>query len=272
MPNNPLFTVYGSNLERSKSDLETRLFIPANDAKTSTRLSSLLGSSTTQESKTHTIQMAQQRQSLRRPRSQTLPDITTQRRNSATRTETVGDVKNKIPLRLTKSLELDSRHQPEKKATSPVRKRSRSLHTNQAKVSFNTSQRSSTKESQKFNYKLLSKAQPSIDVTAASQSVTDATKLRSLSVPNEDLNANSIYSIVKARSLALKWYRNGAGGAGKMARAKRKRSVPLPTIMDEKTNISLCKAKCSPQFEQVVHWLRDEVDNIEDDIQVLSLE
>lgn len=276
MPNNRLFTVYDSNLERSQSDLASRLFIPPNDEKKSTRLSSLFESLEIQESGTQTITgMAQQKQIIRRPRSQTLPDITTQRRDSTKRIETPGSLITKTPLRLTRSLELDSRLKNEPKAASPVRKRSRSLHPNQAKVSFDTaltSRRSSMKESQKFTYKLLSKERPSIDITSADHSGSNTAKSRSFSIPNGDMNSNSIYSIVKARSLALKWYRNNGGSKGVMTRARRKRSVPLPTIMDEKKNISLCKAKCSPQFEQVVHWLRDEVDNIEDDIQVLSLE
>lgn len=266
MPNNHLFTVCGPNAEQLESDLESRLFIPVNDVKTSVRLTSLYESSNIQEGKTQLKEMAQQKQVLRRPRSQTLPDISI---NSAKRIGTAGNVKTKTPLRLTKSLEFVP---TQKTTTSPTRKRSRSLLPNQAKVSFNTvstSQRSN-KDTQRINYKLLSKGRPSIDITAAS-TVPKTTQARSFSIPGDDLN--SIYSIVKARSLALKWYRNGGGGInGKMTRARRKKSVALPTIMDEKTNISLCKAKCSPQFEQVVHLLRDEVDNIEDDIQVLSLE
>lgn len=273
MPNNHLFTVSDSNPTQIKTEDDSRLFIPVNDPKTNGRLSSLYDSVKAQEERTDLKDMAPQKPSLRRPRSQTLPSISTavQRRNSAKRIETPGSIRTtKSPLRLTKSLEFEPQHKRETKSSG---KRARSLLPNTTRiVSFGEPSTSQRNDTQRLNYNILSKGRPSVDITRRS-SVTNIKKQpsRSYSIPSDDLN--SIYSIVKARSLALKWYRNGLnGGVGKAARLRRKQSVALPTIMDDKKNISLCKAKCSPQFAQVVHLLQDEVDKIEDDLQVLSIE
>ena len=78
---------------------------------------------------------------------------------------------------------------------------------------------------------------------------------RSLSVPPDPGEKYSISTIVKARSLAMKW-------RGKNGRMGRRHTV-LPTITDDSTKFSLCaNVKCSPQFEAVIKILQD--DNPED--------
>ena len=78
---------------------------------------------------------------------------------------------------------------------------------------------------------------------------------RSLSVPPDPGEKYSISTIVKARSLAMKW-------RGKNGRMGRRHTV-LSTITDDSTKFSLCaNVKCSPQFEAVIKILQD--DNPED--------
>lgn len=64
----------------------------------------------------------------------------------------------------------------------------------------------------------------------------------------------SISTIVKARSMAMKW-------RGKKARVEIRRNTIMPTIADDSTKISLCaNVKCSPQFEAVIKLLEGEED------------
>lgn len=64
----------------------------------------------------------------------------------------------------------------------------------------------------------------------------------------------SISTIVKARSMAMKW-------RGKNARVEIRRNTIMPTITDDSTKISLCaNVRCSPQFEAVIKLLEGEED------------
>lgn len=64
----------------------------------------------------------------------------------------------------------------------------------------------------------------------------------------------SISTIVKARSMAMKW-------RGKKARVEIRRNTIMPTITDDSTKISLCaNVRCSPQFEAVIKLLEGEED------------
>lgn len=76
---------------------------------------------------------------------------------------------------------------------------------------------------------------------------------RSLSMPPNPKESYSISSIVKARSLAMKW----RGNKGRQGR----RHTVLPTINDNSTKFSLCaNVKCSPQFEEVIKLLEGDQD------------
>ena len=89
---------------------------------------------------------------------------------------------------------------------------------------------------------------------------------RSLSVPLDANETYSISTIVKARSLAMKW----RGNKGKQAR----RNTMLPTITDDSTKFSLCaNVKRSPQFEEVIKLLEDDqnMDDAVSDFKVLQL-
>ena len=80
---------------------------------------------------------------------------------------------------------------------------------------------------------------------------------RSLSVPPESKETYSISTIVKARSLAMKW-------RGKQTRRQGRRHTILPTITDDSTKFSLCaKVKCSPQFEEVIKLLEGDEDTMD---------
>ena len=85
--------------------------------------------------------------------------------------------------------------------------------------------------------------------------VPTSSRNRSLSVPPDPGERYSISTIVKARSLAMKW-------RGKNARMGRRHTVTvLPTITDDSTKISLCaNVKCSPQFEAVIKFLENDED------------
>ena len=76
---------------------------------------------------------------------------------------------------------------------------------------------------------------------------------RSLSVTPDAKESYSISTIVKARSLAMKW----RGNKGRQGR----RHTVLPTITDDSTKFSLCaNVKCSPQFEEVIKLLEGDQD------------
>ena len=87
---------------------------------------------------------------------------------------------------------------------------------------------------------------------------------RSLSLPPDPGEKYSISTIVKARSLAMKW-------RGKNGRVRRRNTV-LPTITDDSTKFSLCaNVKCSPQFEAVVKILQDDADDVDDTLKSFEL-
>ena len=91
-------------------------------------------------------------------------------------------------------------------------------------------------------------------------------RFRSLSVSPDPVQTYSISTIVKARTMAMKW-------RGKNGRMGRRHTV-LPTIADDSTKISLCaNVKCSPQFEEVIKLLEDdeEVDNADKSLKLLNL-
>ena len=76
----------------------------------------------------------------------------------------------------------------------------------------------------------------------------NSSRKRSLSVPQDAKETYSISTIVKARSLAMKW-------RGKKEKQGR-RNTMLPTITDDSTKFSLCaNVKRSPQFEEVIKLL-----------------
>ena len=94
----------------------------------------------------------------------------------------------------------------------------------------------------------------------------NSSRKRSLSVPLDAKETYSISTIVKARSLAMKW----RGNKGKQAR----RNTMLPTITDDSTKFSLCaNVKRSPQFEEVIKLLEDDqnMDDAVSDFKVLQL-
>lgn len=87
---------------------------------------------------------------------------------------------------------------------------------------------------------------------------------RSLSVPPDPGEKFSISTIVKARSLAMKW-------RGKNGRMGRRHTV-LPTITDDSTKFSLCaNVKCSPQFEAVIKILQDDPEDVDDTLKSFEL-
>lgn len=89
---------------------------------------------------------------------------------------------------------------------------------------------------------------------------------RSLSVPPDPGESFSISTIVKARSLAMRW-------RGKNLRMGRRHTV-LPTITDDSTKFSLCaNVKCSPQFEAVIKLLEvdEEVDDASRNFKLLNI-
>lgn len=91
-------------------------------------------------------------------------------------------------------------------------------------------------------------------------------RFRSVSVPPDSGQTHSISTIVKARTMAMKW----RGKTGRMGR----RHTVLPTLADDSTKISLCaNVKCSPQFEEVIKLLEDdeEVDDANKSLQLLNL-
>lgn len=80
-----------------------------------------------------------------------------------------------------------------------------------------------------------------------------SSRKRSLSMPPDTKESYSISTIVKARSLAMKW----RGNKGRQGR----RHTVLPTITDDSTKFSLCaNVKCSPQFEEVIKLLEGDQD------------
>lgn len=94
----------------------------------------------------------------------------------------------------------------------------------------------------------------------------NSSRKRSLSVPLDAKETYSISTIVKARSLAMKW----RGNKGKPAR----KNTMLPTITDDSTKFSLCaNVKRSPQFEEVIKLLEDDpnMDDAVSDFKVLQL-
>ena len=91
----------------------------------------------------------------------------------------------------------------------------------------------------------------------------NSSRKRSLSVPLDTKETYSISTIVKARSLAMKW----RGNKGKQVR----RNTMLPTIADDSTKFSLCaNVKCSPQFEEVIKLLEGD-QNMDDAVSGLKL-
>ena len=103
--------------------------------------------------------------------------------------------------------------------------------------------------------------------TASKPNLPDSRKLSISRVATENY---SIASIVKARSLAMKWY-----GKSDMAekRKQRKGQNALPTINDNSTKLSLCaKVQCSPQFAEVIKLLgEDAVADTTGNVRVLKL-
>lgn len=91
----------------------------------------------------------------------------------------------------------------------------------------------------------------------------NSSRKRSLSVPLNGRETYSISTIVKARSLAMKW----RGNKGRQGR----RHTMLPTITDDSTKFSLCaNVKRSPQFEEVVKLLEGD-QNIDDAVSGFKL-
>ncbi|XP_022794538.1 uncharacterized protein LOC111333259 [Stylophora pistillata] len=89
---------------------------------------------------------------------------------------------------------------------------------------------------------------------------------RSLSVPPDGKEHFSITTIVKARSLAMKW-------RGRQRKQGRKQTI-LPTITDDRSKFSLCaNVKCSPQFEEVIKLLEGDqgVEDVGIDLKSLQL-
>lgn len=87
----------------------------------------------------------------------------------------------------------------------------------------------------------------------------NSSRKRSLSVPPDTKEAYSISTIVKARSLAMKWRGNKGG-------KQVRRNTMLPTIADDSTKFSLCaNVKCSPQFEEVIKLLEGD-QNMDDTV------
>lgn len=79
----------------------------------------------------------------------------------------------------------------------------------------------------------------------------NSSRKRSLSVPLDAKETYSISTIVKARSLAMKW-------RGKKEKRGRRNTI-LPTITDDSVKFSLCaNVKRSPQFEEVIKLLEDD--------------
>lgn len=82
----------------------------------------------------------------------------------------------------------------------------------------------------------------------------NSSRKRSLSVPLDAKETYSISTIVKARSLAMKWRGNKGLKQGR-------RNTILPTITDDSTKFSLCaNVKRSPQFEEVIKLLEGDQD------------
>ena len=91
----------------------------------------------------------------------------------------------------------------------------------------------------------------------------NSSRKRSLSVPLDAKETYSISTIVKARSLAMKW----RGNKGKQGR----RNTILPTITDDSAKFSLCaNVKRSPQFEEVIKLLEDD-QNMDDTVSTFKL-
>lgn len=108
---------------------------------------------------------------------------------------------------------------------------------------------------------------PRFEFTGAeSWKQTAGSRKRSLSVPPDPDQSLSISTIVKARSLAMKW-------RGKKGRMGRRHTV-LPTITDDTAKFSLCaNVKCSPQFEEVIKILQgdEEVEHADNSFKLLNL-
>lgn len=91
----------------------------------------------------------------------------------------------------------------------------------------------------------------------------NSSRRQSLSVPLDTKETYSISTIVKARSLAMKW----RGNKGK----QRRRNTILPTITDDSTKFSLCaNVKRSPQFEEVIKLLEGD-QNMDDAVSGFKL-
>lgn len=270
MPNKHLFT--DKNPPEIKSEENSTLFIHIQHLKTNATL--IVDDTVNIQNRRSDLrqEMALERHATRRPRSQTLPNISsTQSRQCTKRIESTGSTRIKKQLRLTKSLDFEPQYRKTTKSPSRRRARSEVQNSNNKTVSFEDKKllQRSIRNTQSLNNSGVSKGRLAEDNTS-DISALDA-KSRSFSMTNGE-ELQSIYSIVKARSLALKWYRRGSMTGRHIMRKRKKETASLPTIIDDKRNISLCKAKCSPQFAQVVHLLQDEVDLVENDLQVLSIE
>ncbi|XP_031552848.1 uncharacterized protein LOC116290015 [Actinia tenebrosa] len=200
-----------------------------------------------------------ERPRFRRQRSQTVPSIgNVQVKNSSSTTSISQARMTHVPVRQTRSLDF----------TIPNKTRPRSYATGQHTVSFSgNAVETNTKRFHGPRHSLSHSKVSTLDLpirkTSKEESATIATRqTKSKSIPFDD--KSSIYSIVKTRSLALKWYRGNTKTTS--TKPKRKKSEPLPTINDKET-ISLCQAKCSPQFAEAMNLLQNDDNPIEEDIE-----
>lgn len=216
-----------------------------------------------------------ERPRFRRQRSQTVPSIgNVQLKNSSSTTSSNQAIVRHTAVRQTRSLEFTI---PNKTRPRPYARGSFQYgghhtvsfsgnvpETNQVTKGFNGHRR------QSLSHSKVSTADLPIRRTSKEETAAIGTRhTKSKSIPSDE--KSSIYSIVKARSLALKWYR---GNNKITTKPKRKKSEPLPTINDKET-ISLCQAKCSPQFAEAMDLLQNDnntsLEDIEGELSVLCL-
>ncbi|XP_032232966.2 uncharacterized protein LOC116615456 [Nematostella vectensis] len=205
---------------------------------------------------------------IRRQRSRTLPLIEDVSVNG-------GAAVKKKPVRLTKSLNFLDENEARRSHTSRRRTYtsgaiskdvtfSKNMTARALASSSTSSMMEKTRDSRLYDrrHTLISSKRNSLDVPHERKSSIGFGSRKSIS--NGDRNA--LFTIVKARSLALKWY----GGGSRKERRKAPSKV-LPTIGDT-AKISLCKAKCSPQFAEVVQHLQNDTEDLEEKLEILSLE
>lgn len=221
-----------------------------------------------------------ERPRFRRQRSQTVPSIgNVPLKNSSSTTSSSSQIrKTHVPVRQSRSLEFTIPN----KTTRPRTYARGSFQSNgHHTVSFSPGNVSDTSQATKglnvchrqslSHSKPVSKTDLPIRRMSKEENATIGTRrTKSKSVPSDD--KSTIYSIVKARSLALKWYRGNNKNTA--TQPKRKKSEPLPTISDKET-ISLCEAKCSPQFAEAMNLLQNDnntsLDDVEGELSILCL-